>query len=250
MAGWWKIKKEYWIVIFTQVVYVVIALVVALILWTCLPEVNEAIFSIGPFRGGGAFAGLVFVWWFLHKTGPINVAKLAAGRLIHADVIMAPSKKEEYDALFDGIEDGDYYAFNAPFKLEGDPKDRLFEDALKTHEKRYLEGGVTSHYLFFDKPSYDRAKTFFQRLANRIGKDVVEERIRIVNWKDPPEVPDYTFFVGYKGKNKGKKPFCIFYPSATMGEGLPHAIIYIEGAGNLLKILTRHFKEKRDQATQ
>ena len=235
-----------WLSLFIQIVYVVIALSVALILWTCLPEVNEAVFSIGPFRGGGAIAGFAFVWWFLHKMGP----KKADFEYVQTDVIFAISKKEHYDALFDGIEDYDYYAFNPPFKLEGEPEDLSFEDALTTHEKRYLEGNVKSHYLFFTKDSYNRGKTFFQRLEDRIGKERREERIVIDYWENPPEEPDYTFFIGHKGRKPRGKSFCIFYPSAAMREGLPDAIIYIEGEEKFFNILLRHFKEKRAQATK
>ena len=235
-----------WISLSIQVVYVVIALSVALILWTFLPEVNEAVFGIGPFRGGGAFAGFAFVWWFLHKTGP----KQAAFEYVQASIILTPSKKEQYNRLFDGFTNCDFYAFNPPFKLEGEPKDRLFEEALATHEKRYREGGVRSRYLFFDKPSYDRAQIFFQRLESRLGKEKLEESIKIRIWENAPEKPDYTFFIGHKGKGKERKPHCIFYPSAAMKVGLPVAIIYVEGAEDFLGILRIHFEEKWDQATE
>lgn len=239
-------KKEYWIVVFTQGIYVLIALFVAWVLWKYLPEVNEAFFTFGPVRGGGAFAGFAFVWWFLYKTGPINAAKLVTIQGIQAGIILTPSKKEEYNALFGGFKNYDYYAFNAPFKLEGQPGDHLFEEALATHEKRYLEGGVKSHYLFFDKDSHDRAQSFFQRLEGRLGKEKLKESIKILNWKNPREVPSYTFFIGYKGK----KPVCIFYPSAAVHEGRPEAIIYIEGAEDFFNILKRHFQKKWDEAMQ
>ena len=239
-------KREYWIVLLTQVIYVLIALAVALVLWTFLPKVNEAVFGIGPFRGGGAFAGFAFVWWFLHKTGSIKEAKQAAKQALRAGIILTPSKKEEYNALFDGFTNCDFFAFNPPFKVEGEPGDHLFEEALATHVKRYRQGGVKSRYLFFDKPSYDRAQSFFQRLESRLGKEKLEESIKTVNWQNPSEVPGYTFFIGYKGGY----PYCIFYPSAAMSEGLPEAIIYIEGAEDFLGILKRHFQEKWDRAVQ
>ena len=159
--------------------------------------------------------------------------------------MITPAKKEDYNVLFDDFEHCDFYAFNAPFKVEGEPGDRLFEEALATHEKRYLEGGVKSRYLFFGQHSYDRAQSFFQRLETRVGKEKLEESIKIVNFKNPFETLGYTFFIGHKGK--GRKPFCIFYPAA-MHAGLPEAVIYIEGAEDFLSILKKHFQERWDQA--
>lgn len=235
-------KKEYWFVLFIQVVYVLMALSVALVLWTFLPEVNEAIFSIGPFRGGGAFAGFVFVWWYLKKVG---LTKRILNP-VQAGILLTPSEKEAYNALFDGFTNCDFFAFNPPFKLEGEPGDHLFEEALATHKKRYLEGQVKSRYMFFDKISYERAQRFFNELAKIIGEDKLKRHLKITYWENSPELPGYTYFIGHKGQN----PFCIFYPSAAIHKGLPEAVIYIKGAEDFLSILRGHFQEKWDQAQE
>jgi hypothetical protein len=165
---------------------------------------------------------------------------------VRLGLIVTPSTKDEYNRLFNGFVKCDFYAFNPPFRLEGEPGDHIFEETLKTHEKRYVESNVKSRYLLFDKSSHDRAQIFFQNLENLIGKERREQNIKIEHWVKSPEVPGYTFFLGYKAK----KPVCIFYPSAVMQKGIPRVIIYIEGAEDFLNILKRHFLEKWDQATQ
>lgn len=236
-------NEVFWCVLLTQVVYVAIALLTAVILWKALPEVNKAFVKIGPLRASGAFAGFVFVLGFLHNQWPIAEAKRSL-QPIQAGVILTPSKKGDYDNLFDGFENCDFYAFNPPFKLEGESGEHLFEVALETHEKRYLEGGVKSRYLFFDKDSYGRARTFFQKLESKIGKEKLKESVKIANWKNSSDPPGYTFFIGHKEK----KPYCIFYPSATMRSGLPETVIYVEGSESFLAILKGHFQEKWEQA--
>ena len=228
-------KKEYWIVIFTQVIYVLIALFIAIILWKVLPKVNEAVFSIGPFRGGGAFAGFAFVWWFLHKTGPIKSAKrvvdLSSRLPVQATVVYPPTEKNRYNRLFDNFSDCDFYAFNPPFQVEHATK-KILKESLKTHKKRY-ESNVSSHYLFFDKESYENASHFFDELAKQIGQEKVDKDIERIYWVNAPEVPGYTFFIG---KKQGKAAI-VLYPRAVMENGIPRAVIYIEGAEELHSIL-------------
>lgn len=240
-------KEEHRDILLIQLAYVFTALLVALILWLILPESSQAKISTHEYEFSGAFAGFLTVWLLLRRAGLLEEMIQTARQPVRAGIILTPSKKEEYNALFDSFENCDFYAFNPPFELEGEPGEHLFQEAVSTHEKRYLEGGVKSRYLLFGQKRYDRAKTFFQRLENRLGKEKMEECIKILHWKNPLEVPGYTFFIGYKGK---EKPFCIFYPSAAMRGGLPEAVIYIEGAKDFLSILKGHFQEGWDKAKQ
>lgn len=164
---------------------------------------------------------------------------------VRADVVFTPTKRKEYDQLFRGFANSDLYAFNPPFKVEGEPGDARFEAALKAHETRY-RSGVTSHYLFFDRESYGRAQVFFHNLEQRLGKDKLQEAVKVRLWEKAPQAPGYTFFIGHKYKEK--RPSCILYPSATMRGGLPDAVILLEGEEHLLSIMHRYFQESWEQA--
>jgi len=239
-------KREYWIVIFTQFIYVFMALFIAIVLWTALPKVNEAVFSMGPFRGGGAFAGFTFVWWFLQKTGPIRSAKrvidLSAHLPAYATVVYPPTEKDRYNHLFDNFSDSDFYAFNPPFQVEHAGK-KILKESLKTHKKRY-ESNVSSRYLLFEKESYGNASHFFDELAQQIGQEKVDRDITRLYWADAPEVPGYTFFIG---KKRGKAAI-VLYPRAVMENGIPRAVIYIEGAEDLHSILHEFFLKQWNAA--
>lgn len=241
-------KEEYRNILFTQMVYVLIALFVALTLWLILPEDNQANINIHQWEFGGAFAGFAFVWWSLRRAGLIEEMIQAAKQTVQAGIKLKPTSGGGYNELFDGFTNCDFYAFNPPFRLE-ESGDHLFEEAIATHVRRYSECGVKSRYLFFDKASYERAMHFFQEVERRIGPGRLigeEKYITIRLWENPPQLPGYTFFTG----SKEEKPFCIFYPSAAMRDGLPEAIIYVEGAKDFLAILEGHFHEKWNQAKQ
>jgi len=239
-------KKEYRFVLLIQLYYILIAMFVALVLWTALPDaVGEVKFSVNQWKFSGAFGGFAFVWLFLRRRGVIESIMKDAAQPIQAGILLTPARKEEYNVLFDGFTDCDFYAFNPPFKVEGEPGDHLFHQAVATHAKRYRDGGVRSRYLFFDGASYERASVFFRELAKETGENMVKECIKSVHWQNAPRVPGYTFFIGHK---KGKS-FCIFYPSAAVREGIPEAIIFIDGAKDFLKILRNHFLQNWDQAT-
>ena len=90
-------------------------------------------------------------------------------RRVRADIVLMPTERKKYDALFRGFTDSDFYAFNPPFKVEGEPGDRQFQAALETHETRY-HSGVKSKYLFFDRESYSRAQLFFSEAGAKTGK--------------------------------------------------------------------------------
>ncbi len=241
-------KREYWIVIFTQVIYVIIAASIAIVLWKVLPEVNEAVFSIGQFRGSGAFAGFVIVLWFLNRTGPIRSAKrivdLSSRLPVHATVVYPPTEKDRYNQLFDNFSDCDFYAFNPPFQVEHAGK-RILKESLKTHKRRY-ESNVSSHYLFFDNKSYENATRFFEELAKEIGQEKVDRYIERIFWRNAPEVPGYTFFLG---KKQGKAAI-VLYPHAVMENGIPKAVIYIEGAEDLYCILQEFFLRQWNAAKE
>ena len=239
-------RKEYRNILLIQVVYVLIALFVALTLWLILPEDNQAKINVHQWEFGGAFAGFVFVWLILRKAGLLEEMIQTAKQTVKAGIKLKPTSEDEYNELFDGFTNCDFYAFNPPFRLE-ESGDRLYEKAIATHVRRYREGGVKSRYLFFDDASYERAMRFFQEVRKRSGLvRLFEENVNVRFYKNCPQLPGYTFFTGYK---KGI-PFCIFYPTVAMHEGLPEAIICVEGAKDFLSILEGHFQEKWNQAKQ
>lgn len=154
---------------------------------------------------------------------------------VQATVIYPPTEKDRYNRLFDGFAECDFYAFNPPFEVEHGG-DRILEEALLTHEARY-RAGVKSRYLFFDRRSYENGEQFFGSLAERTGMEEIDSRISRVCWDNPPELPGYTFFIGRK---RGTSAI-VLYPRAVMEHGIPRAVIYIEGAEDLLSILRAFF---------
>ena len=239
----YSMKEEYRNIILIQLIYVLIALFVALVLWLIFDDVQANI-NIHGWELGGAFAGFIFVWLSLRRVGLLDEMMRRAKRTVQAGIKLKPTNKDEYNVLFDGFTNCDFYAFNPPFKLE-ESGDHLYENAIVTHVKRYRECDVKSRYLFFDKAGYERAMCFFQEVERRIGPDGPKDCITIKFWENPPQLPGYTFFTGYK---EGK-PFCIFYPTVAMRDGLPALIIWIEGAKDFLSILEGHFHENWDKAT-
>jgi hypothetical protein len=163
---------------------------------------------------------------------------------VQATVVYPPTEKDRYDKLFDGFSDCDFYAFNPPFQVEHAGK-KILEESLKVHKKRY-ESKVSSHYLFFDKASYENASHFFDELAKEVGQERVDKDIERVYWADAPEVPGFTFFVG----KKGGKAAVVFYPSAVIENGIPRAVIYIEGTEDLHSILHEFFLKQWNLARQ
>ena len=165
---------------------------------------------------------------------------------VSATVVYPPTDKSRYEKLFDGFSDCDFCAFNPPFKVE-DLGAKLRDEALDVHARRY-ENSVRSRYLFFETEGFREANRFFDELAARIGKAKVEGHIDRVYWPDRKSVPHYTFFAGHKNG----KPAIVLYPSAVMDmdSGIPRAVIYIEGAADLLAILQDFFFKQWKRALE
>ncbi len=125
--------------LFVQTYYVVLALLVAAVIWIVIGNATAS-FKAGPWTLGGSFPGFCLVWWSLNKTGLLGKLAEAAGQTVKAE-ILSPSTREHYDKLFAGIESCDYKAFNPPFRIEGDPNTKMYQDALATHAKRYTGRG-------------------------------------------------------------------------------------------------------------
>ena len=154
---------------------------------------------------------------------------------VQATVVYPPTEKDRYNKLFDGFSDCDFYAFNPPFQVEHAGA-KILKESLKTHQKRY-ESNVSSRYLFFDKASHENGSHFFDELAKQIGQEKVDKNITRIYWVNVPEVPGYTFFIG----KKREKAAIVLYPRAVMENGIPRAVIYIEGAEDLHSILHEFF---------
>ena len=164
---------------------------------------------------------------------------------VKAMLVSSPNDPEPYEKLFAGFSKGDFYAFNAPFAVEEQPGAAFQNTTLETHEERY-ETEVESCYLFFDIDSLERAKKFFSRLETQISPRTVSDRIQLRLAGTVAMKPDYTFFMGFKGKT----PVVILYPSAVVENGVPRHVIYIEGAGDLNSIMTTHFTNFWNGATE
>jgi hypothetical protein len=186
---------------------------------------------------------LIAVVAFMAYYRPEALKGIRAARLpVQATVIYPPTEKNRYNKLFDNFSDCDFFAFNPPFQVEF-AGDRIHEEALNTHKRRY-ESKVKSRYLFFDKESYENAERFFDALAKRIGKEKVNENINRIYWENSSEAPGYTYFIGYKHEN----PAIVLYPSAVLHSGIPRAVIFIEGAQDLLVILREFFLKQWKEA--
>ena len=225
-----------------QIVYSGLAILVALVIWGILGEFPSNVKAdLGNWRLGGPFAGFVFVYLLLYRTGLVDRFIEASGKGVKAEVLLTPVSKKAYATLFDGFNNCDYIAFNSPFKVE-EAGQTFLEDALAIHEKRYLKDHVKSRYLFYEKESYERAKEFFKKLEERVGKDVIENNLEIRFFEG--RQPGYTYF----GGNKNSAPVCVIYPAARFKDGLPDAVVYLENSLNLLNLLKTDFKEKWDEA--
>jgi hypothetical protein len=154
---------------------------------------------------------------------------------VQATIVYPPTENDRYRKLFDGFSNCDFYAFNPPFQVEHAGK-KILQEALRIHKKRY-KSSVSSHYLFFDKESYEKATSFFNELANQVEREKLAECIERIYYAKAPEVPGYTFFIG---KKEGK-PAIVFYPNAVMENGIPRAVIYFEGVEGLHSILQEFF---------
>ena len=155
-----------------------------------------------------------------------------------------PTEKKRYNQLFYGFSNCDFYAFNPPFEVEH-AGEKIHEEALITHKARY-NSNVKSRYLLFTKRSHENADRFFSALAEQIGEKKVEFNINRTYWKESPEEPGFTFFIGYKQGT----PAIVIYPRAVMENGIPRAVIYIEGAEEFLSILREYFLNQWNKANK
>jgi hypothetical protein len=154
---------------------------------------------------------------------------------VKAQVINAPNEKGRYKKIFDGF-DGDFFAFNPYFQVEG-IADKLYEEAVSLHVKRYKNNKTKSKYLFFDKNAFESGRIFFNNIDTKNPKLKLKTKVKTVFVEMDGNKPDYTFFIGYK---KGKSCI-ILYPKALLNNGLPSAVIYIEGAEDIERILINFF---------
>lgn len=168
--------------------------------------------------------------------------KQAANSAVSAAVVYPPTEIDRYKELFGGFSDSDFYAFNPPFEVEH-VGDKLLSDACAVHEQRY-QSGVKSRYLYFNKSQKQNADVFFKEVAENLGIEDITPHVSHQLWENSPEQPNYTFFIGYKNK----VPAIILYPSAVMEHGIPKAVIYIEGAEDLLVILKEYFVRQWNMA--
>jgi len=225
-----------------QVVYAFLAILVALVIWGILGEFDSKVDGVlGKWRLGGPFAGFVFVYLLLLRSGLVDRFIEVSGKMVKAEVLLTPVSKNAYVTLFDGYNNCDYIAFNSPFRVE-EVGQTFLNDALAIHEKRYLQENVKSRYLFCEKDSYERAKSFFKKLEKRVGKDIIDSGLEI-RFIDIGQ-PGYTYF----GGRKNGVPACVIYPAARFQGGLPDAVVYLENAPNLLTLLMKDFNEKWDKA--
>lgn len=216
---------------FVLVVLVVEAILGGLAYSSNVPNNTYALFGMI-----GILFVLIMVVAFMAYYRPEALRGIRTSRLpVQATVVYPPTEKERYNQLFYGFSDCDFYAFNPPFEVEHAGK-KIHEEALITHKARY-DSNVKSRYLLFTKRSHENADRFFSALAEQIGKEKVDSNITRTYWKESPEEPGFTFFIGYK---KGT-PTIVMYPRAVMGNGIPRAVIYIEGAEELLSILREFF---------
>ncbi len=162
--------------------------------------------------------------------------------IVQATVVYPPTEKDRYNQLFYGFSDCDFFAYNPPFEVEHAGR-KIHKEALITHTARY-NSNVESRYLLLTERSHDNAERFFSALADQIGKKKVDSNDTRMFWKNSPEEPGFTFFIGYK---KGI-PAIVMYPRAVMANGIPRAVIYIEGAEELLSILREFFLKQWSEA--
>lgn len=228
--------------LFIQVGYLIVGLGTAWGIYLIEGKI-KAIADLGNWKLGGAAAVSIIVYLVLVKKGPFNTmlkkykAECKEELLpVHADVILSPDNQEDYAGLFLGFSNCDFKAYNPPFMIE-ERGNRIRNKALDVHLERY-KLNVASRYLFYEGNSYERARNFFEELKKKALQIGISLEGKIESrYLSMEVIPAYTFFTGYRRK----VPRCILYPSATRGEGLPEAVITLDGDDKLLDILANYF---------
>jgi len=224
---------------FVLVVFVVEAILGGIGYSSNAPNNSYALFGMI-----GILLVLILVVAFMAVYRPEALRGIRTQVPVQVTVVYPPTEKERYNQLFYGFSDCDFYAFNPPFEVEHAGKN-IHEEALITHKARY-DSNVRSRYLLFTKRSCENADRFFDALAEQIGEDKVESNIDRTYWKESQEDPGFTFFIGYKQGT----PAIAMYPCAVMENGIPRAVIYIEGAEELLSILREFFLKQWSEANR
>lgn len=239
-----KLQKLYYLyaLLFASI-FAGLAIALALI----LPSENAGIWKLvlpAALGAGGIGSQFLTVYRSMHESGPLQDLREQYRQLaselppVSANVHLKPRDEKAYRKLFEGFTECDFIAYCAPFRMESRTK-RKRKESLKVHLKRYKEG-VNSRYLFYDKDSYELAVNFFKDLQKQVtlaGK---------IELRCLPEQssPAYTYFGGTRGKKED--PRCILYPSVALKQGLPDAVIVIDGDHHLLGILSDHFDREWD----
>ncbi|KPL04179.1 MAG: hypothetical protein AMJ73_04550 [candidate division Zixibacteria bacterium SM1_73] len=204
---------------------------------------------IAVIGGGGIGSSYLTIFRSMKQSGPLQNLQKLHEKLslelppVNANVILRPRSEDDYEELFEGFTESDFIGYNAPWWIEN-RSDRVYEKGLQVHLEWY-EKGVTSKSLFYDRGSYERAVKFFKDLEERaMQKGISLAGKAELQYLPAESIPTYTFFAGYRSGI----PRCILYPSATLKNGLPDAVVVVDGDENLLAIMSDHFDKHWDIA--
>lgn len=246
------------LILLCQVAYWALALVATFVLYQVMtyytraaaPPPDTAIFPLGPLGSAkvtGPCVGLLVAFYMLKRTGPL--ANLLAR---HKELLQHPVAAEivrgldhqSYGELFRGFTEGEFIAYNAPFRIErvlGAPAEPSQEE-LELHLERYRQR-VTAKYLFPDEKCYARAVDFFESLRKLADEQGValQGKITLQYWPTKrEELPTHTYFAGYRSGNSR----CILYPGFAWAKGMPQAVIVLDNAKRCYEALLDHFNRQ------
>lgn len=221
---------HYWNVILIQLVYVAAGLAVAITLWKVLPEANHAAIDIKQWKFGGAFAGFVFVFLTLLKTGPAKDV-LADVRALqqnpnHIKVLENSNEITQKEKIFSGFSDSDCYEFYIPPTME--LNDSAANSKIKLEIQQTLQRNCRLHILTDSKKSYDEKMIFYREIGAEMRKDLFQDTVKI-KYLAKAELPQLRFVLG----RKNNVPVIIMY--------VKNMIVYIEGSEELFFALKKTF---------
>ena len=149
-----------------------------------------------------------------------------------------PYEEQSYADIFGGVSDATFYAYNAPWKIEGNKHSASWRESLEVHKKRYLSN-VRAKYLFFDTASLKRARRFWTDLQAITDVDLQNTiEAKLLEGNDTKEPIYFSWDSG--------ATVDVLYPDPFLMHGKPHLVFQAIGNEQMHALLRHRFDEKWD----
>ncbi|MBW1779498.1 MAG: hypothetical protein JRL30_02050 [Deltaproteobacteria bacterium] len=170
----------------------------------------------------------------------LNATDLSQHRELWQETVnVIPYDELRYAGLFGHLKDTVFYAYNAPWRIEGSKGSSEWEDAIRIHAERY-GSGVKAKYLFFKKDGLDRAIKFWEDLQSRTKVDLtqsIEARICFNSGNQS------IFFFWEEETSR-----CVLYPAPFLSDGTPQLVLEIVASERVFALLKYRFIESWNKA--